>query len=99
MQLHDGQILDQHIAEMRTNEHVFVNLSSCTNYKIEVDLIWDSEESINEIDGKAIPPLTKSFTTLPDISKEVQLDMLENGLDFFTFSLTGTGWRTKIIYI
>ena len=87
--LQDGQILETGIAEMRGFDHLFKNLLSCTTYEIEVDLIWEWEDSIDDINGKAIPPLTKSIMTHPDITKEVKISTVEGGRDFITFKLTG----------
>jgi len=67
----------------------FRDLSSCTPYIVEVNLILENESQILYIDSNPIPPLNKSFVTLPYFNKEVKIFEVENGTDYISFEIKG----------
>ncbi len=71
-------------------EFTFQNVLSCTQYNIEVNLMWETGNAIIfDTASNPIPSLNKSFTTQPDINKEVEIAVIENGTDFISFQITG----------
>jgi len=68
----------------------FGNLSSCTQYIVEVDLMWETGSGIIFDNAEnPIPSLMKTFTTHPNIYKEVEITVIENGTDFISFKISG----------
>jgi len=52
--------------------------------------MWETgNEIIFDIASNPIPSLKKSFTTHPDMKKEVQIAVIENGTDFILFEIKG----------
>jgi len=74
----------------RLTNFEFGNLSSCTQYIIEVDLMWETGNGIIfDTASNPIPSLMKTFTTHPDINKEVEIAVIENGIDFISLEIKG----------
>ena len=74
----------------RLGNFEFGNLSSCTQYIIEVNLMWETGNGkVFDTDDNPIPSLMKSFTTHPNINKEVEIAVIENGTDFISLEIKG----------
>jgi len=71
-------------------EFTFQNLLSCTQYNIEVNLMWETGNGIIfDTASNPIPPLKKSFTTHPDINKTVDIAVIHTGTDSISFEIKG----------
>jgi hypothetical protein len=74
---------------------VFGNLSSCTQYIIEVNLMWETGNGIIfDNAGNPIPSLNKFFTTHPDINKTVDIAVIHTGTDSILFEIKGELFST-----
>ena len=70
----------------------FDNLSSCTEYIFQVNLLWNPPDGI-ESNSNVIASVTSDpFVTLPS-NATIQLKMIKSFQDSITFEVTGTNGK------
>ena len=71
----------------------FDNLSSCTEYNFQVDLVWNPPDDGIKSNSNVIASATSNpFVTLPSTiaNATIQMTMIESFQDSITFEVTGT---------